>query len=135
MKYNNAQPDLIEGTVIVVICLVAAWLSWKFIEQPFRRKSVRPIPVIAVSLSAAFMVALGGYVVVTNQGFPSRMPASLARLSDRTAMWFGFQCPYSATSIGTNCVVGAPWDTAPARGLLWGDSHASHLLPYLDVAG
>jgi hypothetical protein len=134
-RYNNAQPDLIEGTLIAAISLLAAWLSWKFIEQPFRRKSAYPVRVIAYSFCAAFAVALGGYGVVAKQGFPSRMPASLARLSDRTAMWFGFQCPYSAKSIGSNCVVGAPWDTAAARGLLWGDSHASHLLPYLDVAG
>ncbi len=134
-KYNNTQPDLIEGSVIVVTSLVVASLSWKFVEQPFRRKSVRPVSDIFFGLSAALLVALGGYGIVANQGFPSRMPASLARLSDRTAMWFNFRCPYSATAIGINCAVGSPWDTAQARGLIWGDSHASHLLPYLDVAG
>ena len=134
-KYNNAQPDLIEGSVIVVASLVVASLSWKFIEQPFRRKSIRPMRDISVALCAALLVALGGYGIVANRGFPSRMPASLARLGDQTAMWFSFHCPYSATAIGINCVVGSPWDTAAARGLIWGDSHSSHLLPYLDVAG
>jgi peptidoglycan/LPS O-acetylase OafA/YrhL len=135
MKYNNAQPDLIEGLVIIVASLAAASLSWKFIEQPFRRKSVRPVRDVVFAVSAALVVALGGYGIAANQGFPDRMPASLARLSNQTAMWFSFRCPYSATAIGNNCAVGAPWDTASARGLLWGDSHASHLLPYLDVAG
>ena len=134
-RYNNAQPDMIEGSCIAAMSLLVAWLSWKFIEQPFRRKSADPVPVIALSLCAAFLVALGGFGIATNQGFPSRMPAALARLSDRTTMWFGFKCPYSAKSIGSDCVVGAPWNTAVARGLLWGDSHSSHLLPYLDAAG
>ena len=134
-KYNNAEPDLIEGLAIVAASLVVASLSWKFIEQPFRRKSVRPMRDISVAISAAVLVALGGYGIVANQGFPSRMPASLARLSDQTTMWFSFHCPYSATAIGINCAVGSPWDTAAARGLIWGDSHSSHLLPYLDVAG
>ncbi len=134
-KYNNAQPDLIEGLVIVVASLAIASLSWKFIEQPFRRKSIRPMRDIFVALSAALLVALGGYDVAVNRGFPARMPASLARLSDQTAMWFSFRCPYSATALGLNCVVGSPWDTAAVRGLIWGDSHSSHLLPYLDVAG
>ena len=134
-KYNNAQPDFFEGLVIIVTSLVVASLSWKFIEQPFRRKSVRPMRDIFVALSAALLVALGGYEITANQGFPTRMPASLARLSDQTAMWFSFRCPHSATAIGINCVVGSAWDRAQARGLLWGDSHASHLLPYLDVAG
>ena len=107
-KYNNAQPDLIEGFVIVLASLVVASLSWKFIEQPFRRKSIRPMRDISVAISAALLVALGGYDIVVNRGFPSRMPASLARLSDQTAMWFGFRCPYSATAIGINCAVGAP---------------------------
>jgi peptidoglycan/LPS O-acetylase OafA/YrhL len=134
-RYTNAQPGLVEGICIGAISLVVAWLSWRFIEQPFRRKSAYPVQGIALSFCAAFVVALGGYAIVANQGFPSRMPASLARLTDRTAMWFSFHCPYSAPSIGSSCVVGAPWETAASRGLLWGDSHSSHLLPYLDVAG
>jgi hypothetical protein len=33
------------------------------------------------------------------------------------------------------CSVGADWQTATSRGVVWGDSHAEHLLPLFDVAG
>jgi len=31
------------------------------------------------------------------------------------------------------CVVGVPWQTASKRAVLWGDSHAKHLLSLLDI--
>ena len=34
-----------------------------------------------------------------------------------------------------DCAVGADWRTAAGRGVVWGDSHAEHLLPLLDLAG
>ena len=108
-------------------------LSWKFVEEPFRRRRTAPRRVISASLAAAALVAVMGWSIAATEGVPSRDP-NVANLGDRMAMW-NYECPRFAFGINLSCAVGADWNVAPARGLLWGDSNALHLLPYLHEAG
>src|SRR5262249_47340832 len=51
-------------------------------------------------------------------------------------MWT-WHCPYSSSLAGRaipDCVFGKPWDQATTRALLWGDSHAEHMAPLVEVA-
>ena len=74
-----------------------------------------------------------GWSIVAADGVPSRDP-DVGNLGDRMAMW-NFDCPHFALGLNLSCAVGADWNTAPSRGLLWGDSQSRHLLPYLNEAG
>jgi SGNH domain (fused to AT3 domains) len=74
-----------------------------------------------------------GWSIAATDGVPSRDP-DVGNLGDRMAMW-NYDCRHFAFGINLRCAVGADWNTAPARGLLWGDSQSRHLLPYLDEAG
>ena len=49
-------------------------------------------------------------------------------------MW-DWNCPYAPGPFNVDCAVGADWRTAASRGVIWGDSHAEHLLPLFDLAG
>jgi peptidoglycan/LPS O-acetylase OafA/YrhL len=133
-EYNNAVPDMIESAGLAALSIAVAWLSWRFIEQPFRHKSRRSGRTLSYGLAVASLAALAGYAVAADQGLPERMPAALAHLGDPAAMW-SYACPDFAPSINIGCAVGVPWGSARARGLLWGDSHAAHLVPFLDAAG
>ena len=49
-------------------------------------------------------------------------------------MW-DWDCPHNPGLPAVDCSVGADWRTAASHGVVWGDSHAEHLLPLLDLAG
>ncbi len=132
-EYNNSELPASATVAIAIASIVIGGLSWRFVEQPFRRRRTAPLRVISVSLVAAALVAAMGWSIAAKQGVPSRDPY-VANLGDRMAMW-NYQCPHFALGLNLSCAVGADWNVAPARGLLWGDSNALHLLPYLHEAG
>jgi hypothetical protein len=49
-------------------------------------------------------------------------------------MW-DWNCRHTPGPLNIDCSVGADWRTAASRGVIWGDSHAEHLLPLFDLAG
>jgi hypothetical protein len=132
-EYNNSELGAAACIAIAIASIAVGGLSWKFVEEPFRRHRTAPARVIPASLAAAALVALMGWSVAASDGVPTR-DLNVGNLGDRMAMW-NYDCPHFAFSINLRCAVGADWNTAPARGLLWGNSHALHLLPYLDEAG
>ena len=101
-----------EAAVAVVVSLGAAWLSRRFVEEPFlRKKHGASAPVLW-----AGGVALAGGVMVSAalwSGASWRLPAEAARLDAYAAMPKSSACRY-----GEGC-------TSPGVVLL-GDSHAGH---------
>lgn len=131
--YNNSELGAAACIAIAIASIVVGGLSWKFVEEPFRRRRTAPARVIPASLAAAALVAVMGWSIAVSDGVPSRDP-DVGNLGDRMAMW-NYDCRNFALSINLRCAVGADWNTAPSRGIVWGNSHALHLLPYLDAAG
>jgi peptidoglycan/LPS O-acetylase OafA/YrhL len=122
-----------EAAMLAGAAAVIAFASWKWVEQPFRK----PLPAKAtlpLGLTAASAVAAITSVVVAGNGFPGRIDPSLAALSSLKTMW-DWKCPHAAGPFHMDCAVGAGWDNAVGKGVIWGDSHAEHLLPLLDLAG
>ena len=117
------------------VSLAAAFLSWKFIETPFRvgprRPSTARLLKVAVTGTGA-LLALGilGWV---NNGFPNRFSvrelqaASYMDYDGRRAFRFGqcfFAQPLKEWKLGSECLVLSP---AKKNYLLLGDSHAADL--------
>ena len=119
---------------VLIFSTVAAALSWKYIESPFRSTrgwvSRRSLYLGAAVASLLFLaVGLVGYV---GEGFPGRYPGyahlqyrdRLAEYNERSCFlqwdqelsdWKGDQCLLSKRGLPT--------------ALLWGDSFAAHLVP------
>lgn len=117
--------------------LIAA-VSWRLVEQPFRRPGAvfeRRRLFLAAGLTTAAIGGLGlaGHL---GGGFPSRL-ATPARLlaegvSDRDERWL--RCsnqPLDEIRFAGLCTIG-PRPSAPTSFVVWGDSHAEALLPVFD---
>ena len=131
IRHVVAPPQAVM-MVLAVAAFALAWLTWRYVEQPFRRRS-RPLLMRRRSVflaSAAIGAAFGAIGVaghLTN-GLPDRTsPAgtsfALALMDDRLRPNYGLdQACDGAFTLSPKCRTG----DAP-NVLLWGDSYAMHL--------
>eukprot|EP01037_Dinobryon_pediforme_P002311 gene2311-2350_t len=120
---------------IVLISMVAAWVTYKYVEQPIRRRQLS-VGLTTTLLTAIASIGLAGLIIYLLQGIPSRMPPIIQQLS---AIEFDHSIQ---TRVGTCFLVDgqtaqdfSKCNDNPVEGrqfaLLIGDSHASHLYPGL----
>lgn len=134
---NFEQVTTVEKLVMLALLLVTSYLSWRYIEQPFRRAAVGRGRVLAVGMSGVAAVAALSVLVAVNAGFPGRAPAKFRAFQSKPLMW-RFHCP-QYRKIGhiarkSLCIVGDTGKTGEPAGVLWGDSHAAHMAPLVDIA-
>jgi peptidoglycan/LPS O-acetylase OafA/YrhL len=127
-------PTPLESAVLVAASFALAWLSWRYIETPFRNRNWRwPQPILfrraALAMAATAACAL---IVVRSEGLPQRFPADiraiLAEADDhepRMSECFGLTA--GDVRNGRLCRIGGKVQAASF--LLWGDSHADALIP------
>ncbi|MFG1463669.1 acyltransferase family protein [Xanthobacter sp. DSM 24535] len=136
-QYKNGDP-LTTGEAVAALAasVLAAWLSWRFVEQPFRARRFKERTVVLAGSAACLLVAALSFGIYRADGISGRVSAQLEDLGSLTRMW-GWECPQHVSLDGGPrlCVAGADWASAKTRGIIWGDSHAEHLMHLLDVAG
>ncbi len=128
---------------IFVASMVAAALSWRLVEQPFRRGPLRPgrrrLLLISAGASACLLLA---FCLVASRGLSSRFPAEALAVDRYTN--FNVQQPYreNVCFLGPGSTMAdfdkklclaessVPAETRPEL-LLLGDSHAAQLYPGL----
>lgn len=120
--------------------VLLAWLSWRFVERPFRnakRYSQKAIFVMAGGGSLA-VAALAGAVLLL-QGLPGRFDQSALQLAASATDFdpVSRACvdqPLAGLFAGNACRINASAQTPPGADpdfILWGDSHAAALLAAL----
>ncbi len=133
--------DLGPMTTVAAIgvSIVAAALSWRFVEMPFRRPHVIGRPaVLAFAVASVMAGLLVGRLAVTGAGFPSRLPSEVARIaaaaadSDPRVAACTDRDPTDVAD-GSWCRIGASGSVPPSF-VLWGDSHAGALFPAVEAA-
>lgn len=131
-KYYTTETaiSVSDAAWMTVLCFALAYASWRYVEQPLRKHGAGKLKTIVLGLGVAVLFGIAGWGIYAAKGFPERFPASLH--FTKKAMW-DWQCPQKV-SFGSRCAVGAPWDATKQKGIIWGDSHAEHLLPVLDAA-
>lgn len=133
LKYQLLrEPNAMECAGALLAMLVLAWLSWRFVERPFRKPGfLTGRKVLAVGTGAAIAIAGLGVAAFGLNGLPQRFGAEAKialrdtkqqRADPRCFMrgsyekWGGEACFITTASSGSVT-------------LLWGDSHANHYVP------
>jgi len=121
------------GYLIVVVTLLLAWLSYKWIEQPFRNKSkFNRHQIFTWSLISIVGLATIGFVLAKNEGFANR--ASLQSIKHYAEVrnqkgWGEHYCDANKVNSklgSTVCLIGDKQQKP--SGVLWGDSLGGSLL-------
>ncbi len=140
---EEPQPWLMLA--LAALTFVLAALSWRYVEQPFRR---RPTPVLAArarifgaaAALGATLIAVGAAFSL-QEGFPDRLTARYAGDVGHAAFFAGiaatsYPCTPPAIAAAAErwngyvrCYQSMP--EKPITVLLFGDSHAEHLFPGL----
>jgi peptidoglycan/LPS O-acetylase OafA/YrhL len=130
-----APLTLLDRALIVGLSFALAWLTYRFIEIPFRFG--RPSLPRIVSLGAGMaLIAAAGGVIVEGRGFDFRLPPEIRAMTDvRTdsSKWRVHECLLDLsheTTFADNCV---DRNRRPLV-FVWGDSTAGALLPGLRKA-
>lgn len=131
--YSLGTPSTMTMIVLALTALVLAALTWKFIEQPFRKKSAHTAAVLIFSAVMSLIILGVGLIGSSQDGFKNRLPdqvlSTLAAKHDTNPN--KHKCDYAARAthheIPQNlpvegCIFGSH-DSRPTVAIL-GDSHA-----------
>jgi peptidoglycan/LPS O-acetylase OafA/YrhL len=129
--YLIRQPLPFEGLLILIAAVVISAASWRYVEQPFRQKTMRARTVVMAALAAvAFLGAVAAGLIVS-RGLPQRFTAQAAAFNASAGQIY--KCPVQSFR-RVNGVLACP--IAPAGAgtdnagvALFGDSHALMYVP------
>ncbi|MDF1756032.1 MAG: acyltransferase family protein [Verrucomicrobiales bacterium] len=122
--------------VTLLASFILAVLSWKYVETPFRKKSIfgtrKQIFAFGAVVGGFFVIV--GTIMYKTDGYPSRFPPEVVKHQKNDSRFIHttqLDCLLKGESLPT---VGAPVsETGPPATLIWGDSHATVLLPAVDT--
>ena len=136
-----ARLSAMEVSGILAATLFLSWLSFHLVENPVRRRQVLASRMAIFTGAGVAMIVLAavGMAAYLWNGFESRIPSNVSRIAagteDLSALCGGLEQTPSQVRSGDLCRFGAPeGEGVERRVLLWGDSHATALLPAVDAA-
>jgi len=137
MRYWAIDPlTPTQAVIAVLLSLLLATLSWRFVERPFRRSSVPDRTIWLLSAAGGAALFAVSAALVATHGLPGRFPAAVTRLNDASDNTY--KCPLASfVSFGNGlaCPINLPSRrAADAQVILWGDSHAQMYTPALRQA-
>ncbi|MGZ5621549.1 MAG: acyltransferase family protein [Methylobacter sp.] len=140
-RYRSvSEPTSFMFLGLSLITLFLAYISWRYIEKPFRDRSrVSRKQILAFAFSGSFIfIALGYYMGEHEDGLPNRFAVSKEVKDYLTNSNVNVtpDCVEVNNKVkGINlCLVGNAVDKAP-KVALFGDSHAGVMLPAFDQIG
>lgn len=120
------EPNLLQATFLVLLAIVLATFSWRFIEQPFLKRRMQRKDLFALGGAGMAAGAAIGGVIFLAQGLPARFDAPAHAMfaeseSYSPRRWACHNFLNDLRPYAENCVLGAPG--AEPRIAIWADSH------------
>ncbi len=136
--YTILEPGIEIKLICLLVILALAILSWKYIEQPVRKRVVWPHRqrLFGVSVTGILLVFLMGTTVSYNAGFPSRYQhlAGEVRQGEDPVWEYWKSCGEAIERLGRRQALCAIGDKEVAADfLVWGDSHARAMAHGIDL--
>ncbi|EEX13525.1 acyltransferase 3 [Citreicella sp. SE45] len=82
-----------EAALIGVASVVVAALSWRYVEQPFRRRDVSFRRLLAWTAAGALPVSAAAVVILVGNGLPGRLSSEAAAINESVGTHY--RCPVS----------------------------------------
>lgn len=143
-RYGGFELGITEKIVILILTILLAWFSYRYIECP-ARLSMRPtidiffrqyaIPTMLLSVIALAAMKIDGYGI---RWLSDEYKHKLVSMRDvtRPAYQYDYVCQRQKISSddlnSNNCIVGANIASPPSA-ILWGDSNAAHYIGMLGI--
>lgn len=133
--YIIRQLILFDIIIWLTITFAISTLSWKFIENPFRKKSfMETSRVFILATCAMLLTLLVSGTIYANNGFPQRVPPPITSIRNDAEMNKWGNClvvrEVEIPQDLSLCHIGA--ESQEPTFLLWGDSHARALAPAIN---
>jgi peptidoglycan/LPS O-acetylase OafA/YrhL len=136
-KYFSAGALNARETVgAIILSLVMGFISFEFIESPFRGgdSPVKRRQIFSFGLTASALAATAGFMIYSHQGYPGRYNDSTKQLvlsntdrkSDYQEVCSNWRRSFSSIDDIQFCNIGS---TLPKKIMFWGDSHVQQLYP------
>lgn len=132
MQGGNLSTTL--GVLIVGASFGLALISWRFVETPFRKKSVlSDTPrLITATMTVATLIIVSAAVIDVNEGFPQKPDPRIQNYqSAKRERIYHQRVTIEQLQQGNLPTLGTK--EGPVTCLLWGDSHAMSLAPGIDA--
>lgn len=87
----NEQPELLDISIWFALSFLLAYLSYRFIERPFRNGQLNTKQVYSILLCVSLLVIIACLTIKLKAGFPERLPPIVASASssiERTTQCF-----------------------------------------------
>ncbi|MCA1338169.1 acyltransferase family protein [Pseudooceanicola marinus] len=133
VSLQGTELPILTALFCVMLSVLMAWISWRYIERPFRKTSGRGALSQAhiFSLSGLGMVVLGlcGVVIAKNDGNLSQFPPDRLAIYNESIQRDGLDIKCLNHATDEPCFIGAPQAQATPSVLILGDSHAAAMMP------
>lgn len=122
------------ATTAVTLSVLMSFLSWRYVERPFRNRSARR-PIARTAMVGATLLAIAAGVILLGNGWPGRVSPE-ARAIDAVAQPTRFDRDCMRKYMADNvCRIGVPTSAGdPVDLVLIGDSHAAAAAEAVDAA-
>jgi len=115
---------------ILLATFLAAYVSWRYIETPFRKKpasktTAKPSRVLWMSATSMSVLAAAGLALFLNNGFTERQSVNkqkMVTLEQQVRNNYGLDSNCQSFNLSDDCKTNSDPEV-----LLWGDSFAMHL--------
>lgn len=131
---QNQISSLNIRIMFVVISILLAWLTYKFIEQPIRIFNGKNYQIAASLMIFLFLIGGVGLSLYKNNGYPNRFPIEtrnfLNDLSYDTSKFKYYPCPndlFKSKPELSYCLQSQSPINSQANLVIFGDSHADHI--------